>query len=173
MAQTRKKTTIPSSDCTPAQCQSSFDSLDVSISKVGMLVEKIDDRMDAFGERIAKQEAHVKDMGREIKKMESNMRYAVETIRSEITEHSSMCPGREYALRKIKHASHAPPPVSANQKDTTGAFLLDTEFRRMAAKALDEKGKSFTITKWVIYIGVVVGVAIAAAIYALVKLQTS
>lgn len=156
------------------QCQSSFDTLDMSINRLGILVEKIDDRMDTFGERLAAQEAHIKATKNEVTSVRASVDRLGDAMRREVQDHASLCVGREYAMRKLKKASHAPPPNNPEaQKESTGAFLLDEEFRRMAVQAIGEQRKGFAIPRWVIYLGVIVGVAIVAAIYGAIKLFTS
>lgn len=159
------------SECSPAQCQLSIDALEFSLNKLNAIVEKMDERLDAHAERIATQEAHNRDTNRELKKLDVSLRHGTDSIREEITRHSQLCPGREYALRKIKKASHAPAPIAPHrEQEDTGVFLLDKEFKAIAMKALDERGKGFSIPKWVIYIGVIIGVAVAAGAYAIGKL---
>ena len=172
MTRSTTKRAHPVDECTPVQCQSSFDTLDMSINKLGMLVEKIDDRMDLMGERMAAQEAHAKEATHKLDSMNASFHRLAEQMRREVQDHSTSCPGREYALRKIKSASMAPPPVASGGRaqDATGSFLMDAEFRQMAVKALDERGKGFAILRWVIYLGVVIGVALAAGAYAAGKL---
>ena len=174
MAPRSTKRTLQPDECTPVQCLSSFDALDISINKLGLLVEKIDDRMDAMGERIAAQEAHAKDTSRKVDGISASFHRLSDLVRREVQDHSTSCPGREYALRKIKSASITPPSSAAiKQQDSTGSFMLDDEFKKLAVRALDERGKGFSIPKWVINVGVIVGVAIAAGAYALGKLLGS
>lgn len=140
---------------------SQLKTIEAGQERVEKKVDKLDDRMSGFSERVAVAESKTEKLGRDVIELFGRANSAGEQVSKKIKSHASDCPGNQYARYKLNRKnsdSEIPRPGYAGPEDTTGIVVPERLQR-------DEiGGKGVVIPRWVVWTGAFVGAAFVGAV---------
>lgn len=113
--------------------------------------------VQAVNERIAAQEEKTHSAWHAINRVETRLNNLPRDIAESIERHENGCPGRDYVRHKIKSSTASQIP-RFDDGDATRRIRLAAEQQDMASGG---------VPRWVIYVGSIIGAAVAASGYLL------
>lgn len=153
----------PAGTCAPSECGQMFGIIAEGLDDLKSDVAEARKDIGAVNERIAAQEAKTHSAWHSISRIEKRMNLVPRENAESIARHEAACPGRDYArikLAKTTTSSEIPRPA---REDETGRISQPS----FALALGDTTVNGLQVPKWVVYIGVAIGVAIAASGYIL------
>jgi len=152
--------------CAPLECGQMFGIIAEGLDDLRIEVSESRKDISAVNERIAAQEAKTHSAWHSIARIEERMNKLPREIAESISRHESSCPGRDYARQKLVSSttsSTIPRPGNLVGADDTMRII-----RKPATDLLDDVGLGgLPAPKWVVYVGVILGVAVVVGGYCL------
>jgi len=155
------------SSCAPLECGQMFGVIAEGLDDLSKEVRESRKDIGAVNERIAAQEAKTHSAWHSISRIEERMNKLPREIADSIARHESACPGRDYARQKLASSttgSMIPRPQSVWRGDDT-MRITRAPANDIVGEVADAVGG--LVPRWVVYAGVILGVAVVAGGYCL------
>jgi hypothetical protein len=151
----------PETDCTPAECRAAFTILGDRLDRVVGAVEGLDrrladvaEKLGDVGERVAKAEQSDRSVWHEVRTIAQRLADLPEAISRQVERHTGECPGRVLALDRL------------TRDRTSGGRVTP-----LSSLMPESQPSGFVVPKFVLWIGIGLGLTIAVAGWAILALR--